>query len=286
MGDAIGTVEQLWRYPVKSMMGEQLAAVTIDERGLPGDRAWATRDEVRGGIRGAKKIGSLMTLAASYRTEPQLGRTAPPAEITLPDGSAVLTTDDDANARVTAALDHEVTLWPLVEEDEHYLRGAPDSDDLDTELRDIFGREPDEPLPDLSIIPPDLLFYESLPGGYFDVHPLLLLTNQSLDSLRALAPESKVDVRRFRPNILIDALGDADPFPEQGWVGQTLDIGGAKVEVLSGCPRCVMITRPFADLPEDRSLMRTVVKDADQNMGVYARVVEGGPIAVGDGVTR
>jgi uncharacterized protein YcbX len=286
VGDAVGTVAQLWRYPVKSMMGEQLDAVVIGEQGLPGDRAWATRDEVRGGIRGAKKIGALMRLGASYATEPVLGEPAPAATITLPDGSSLLTTDDDANDRVSAALDHQVTLWPLVDDDAHYLRGPFESDDLDAEMRDMFAREPDEPLPDLSHIPPELLFYESPPGTYFDAHPLLLMTTQSLDSLQELAPDSVVDVRRFRPNILIDATPSADPFPEQGWLGQTLDVGGAKVEVLIACPRCVMITRGFDDLPEDRALMRHVVKGADQNLGVYARVVEGGPIAVGDGVSR
>jgi hypothetical protein len=280
-----GTIAEIWRHPVKSMGGERLAATRLAADGVPGDRGWAVRDERRGGIRGAKKIPALMALRARCVEEPGEQRWPAP-EVTLPDGSALRADAPDAAARVSDALGTPVTLWPRLPASalEHYRRGPPDDPDVLAELRAIFGREPGEPLPDLSKLPPEIFVYESPPGTYFDAHPLLLLTDATLRRLQALAPGSRVDVRRFRPNLLIATAPGADTLPEQGWLGRRLAIGGAELEVLVGCPRCVMITHGFADLPRDTALMRTVVKELDQNVGVYARVVKPGPVAVGDEV--
>ena len=277
-------VSEVWRYPAKSMQGESLPAAPIGAQGLAGDRAWAVRDERRGGIRGAKKIGGLMRLAARYRDEPAVGVQAPPIDITLPDGTSVASDGADVDARLSVALDHPVTLWPLLPPDalDHYRRGAGDTDDLDAELRAIFGREPDEPLPDFSVFPPEILEYESPVGTYFDAFPILVVTRQSLDHLQEIAPESQVDVRRFRPNIVVDVPSTSEAWPERAWVGRSIRLGPVTLDVVTGCPRCVMITRPFADLPEDRGLMRTVVRDADQIIGVYARVRAPGTVTVGD----
>jgi uncharacterized protein len=279
----VGTLAALWRHPVKSMGGERLAETRLAEDGVPGDRGWAVRDEKRGGIRGAKKIPALMQLAARCVEEPAPGRWPAP-EITLPDGSVVRADAPDAATRVSAALDTPVTLWPRLPASarEHYRRGAPDHADMLTELRAIFGRTPDEPLPDLGAFPPEILEFESPLGTYFDAYPLLLLTDATLRRLQALAPGSRVDVRRFRPNLVIET--GAEGFVEQEWIGRRLALGEAQLEVVVGCPRCVMITHAFADLPGDPGLMRTVVKEADQNVGVYARVLTPGRVAVGDSV--
>lgn len=275
-------VGQVWRYPAKSMAGEQLESTRIGSGGVLGDRGWAVRDEVRGGIRGAKKIGRLMQLGARYLAEPVEGAPPPAIAITLPDGSAIASGDDGVDARLSAALDHEVTLWPLQSDREHYRRGPADSDDLLEELRAIFGREEDEPLPDFSLFPAEVIEYESPPGTYFDAYPLLLVTDGSLATLEQIAPGSRADVRRFRPNLVITDAEPAGDFPEQAWVGRTLAVGSAELEVVAPCPRCVMITRGFADLPEDRALLRTVVREADQNLGVYATVKKAGTVRVGD----
>ena len=81
-------VISIHRYPVKSMAGEDLEEATLGERGLPGDRAWAVRDEVRGGIRGAKKLPRLMECAARYEKAPAPEGSSP-AEITLPGGETL-----------------------------------------------------------------------------------------------------------------------------------------------------------------------------------------------------
>jgi uncharacterized protein len=284
----IGTVSSVWRYPAKSMMGDEFPSLAVDGGGVVGDRGWAVRDEVRGGIRGAKKIGGLMKLHARYVDEPRTGAPPPPIEIGLPDGKTVRSDDADANERLSAFLDHPVTLCPLqpATDLEHYRRGAPDTEDFDAEMRQIFGREPDEPLPGFEGMPLDVLIeYESPPGSYFDAFPILVVTDQSLDTLARLAPDSDFDVRRFRPNIVVATDGVEGEFPEQGWIGRRLRVGEVELEVTASCPRCVMVTREFADLPQDRQVLRTIVRDADQNVGVYATVTTPGTIATGAPVT-
>ena len=281
----VGTISALYRYPVKSMAGERLEATELGPKGVIGDRAWAVRDEVNGGIRGAKKIPALMGLAARY-PEPPKPEGSSPAEIVLPGGGTVGTTAADVNERLTEALDHAVSLWPLLPEDalDHYKRGAPTHEDFEVELRSIFGREEGEPLPNLGLFPAEVLAYESPPGTYFDVFPLMLMTDASLATLQSKAPDSKVDVRRFRPNIVVDT-GDAAPaLPEQAWRGKRLAIGDVVIEVTVECPRCVMVTHGFDDLPKDPTIMRTLVRETEGNLGVYAKVGETGSIRVGDPV--
>jgi len=281
---SVGRIAEIWRYPVKSMGGERLAQVPAAANGIPGDRAWAVRDEARGGIRGAKKIPHLMRCSARYETEPSAER-VPAPEITLPGGAQVRADAPDANDRVSAAVGTKLTLWPLrpASDLEHYRRGAPDHADVMTELRAIFAREPDEPLPDLSVFPPGLFAYESPPGTYFDAFPLLLLSDASLRRLQQLAPDSRVDVRRFRPNFVIATEG-GDDFPESAWTGKRLRLGEVVLQVEIACPRCVMITHGFDDLPQDPALMRTVVREAGGSVGVYASVVEAGAVRLGDAV--
>lgn len=282
-------LQEIWRYPAKSMLGESLSDVEVTDAGLRGDRGWAVRDEQRGGIRGAKKIADLMHLGARYLAPPSDANETPHIEITLPDGSRVSSADSDVNERVSAALDHRVTLWPLQPPTEldHYRRGPADSDDLLVELRSIFGRLPEEPLPDLSAFPPEILEYESPPGTYMDAFPVMLMTTESMRTLQSLVPDSAIDLRRFRPNLLLELgeQGGEGAWPEIDWVGKRVSIGEVELEIVTPCPRCVMITRPVQELPADRSIMRTVVREAAQNIGVYAMVTTPGTVHVGDTIT-
>jgi len=279
---SIGDVESIYRYAVKSMSGESLDLVILNANGIPGDRAWAVRDEIRGGLRGAKKFPELMLMSARYEQSPADSGSSP-AEITLSNGAKAGTGDVDINEKLSSALGHAVTLWPLLPKDalDHYRRGPPGHDDMETELRAIFGRTPDEPLPDLSIFPKELVEFESPLGTYFDAFPLTLMTTQSLNTMQQLAPDSNFDVRRFRPNLLIDS-SSAKPFPELDWVGKTVTIGEAVIDITFHCPRCVMTTHGFDDLPKDPSIMRTLVREAEGNLGVYATVRQPGKIKVGD----
>ncbi|MEM8618463.1 MAG: MOSC domain-containing protein [Actinomycetota bacterium] len=272
-------VEQLWTYPVKSMIGTTVEMVQLGPLGVIGDRYWAVRDLRRGGIRGAKKIGGLMRLAAR-------GTPRGSAEVVFPDGRTVGVESPDIDAWISAELGHPVRLEPLAPADdaEHYRRGAPDSEDMIDELRSIFGREGDEPLPDLSVFPETIIEHESPPGTYYDAFPLLVMTTAALASLQSALPESVVDVRRFRPSIVIDGAGD-DGHPEFAWAGRKARLGGAEIEFTVACPRCVMVTREIDEsVPQDRSVLRHVVRELDQNVGVYATVIQSGAVAVGDEV--
>ena len=280
----IGTLKEIRRYPVKGMDGELLEQVDLSAGGLPGDRAWAVRDEVRGGIRGGKKIPQLMQLKARYAASPAAEGSSP-AEITLPDGTTVATGHREINAILSQAIDHEVSLWPLLPADalDHYRRGAPSHDDMETELRAIFGRTPDEPLPDLSVFSPEVMEFESPPGTYFDAFPLLFISQASLAELSRLAPDSLFDLRRFRPNFVVGDTGD-EPFPERAWCGKRVAIGDAVIEITIECPRCVMTTHGFDDIPKDPGVMRTLVKQAGGNLGVYAKIETPARVRVGDAI--
>ena len=259
----------------------------LTTHGVPGDRGWAVRDEVRGGIRGAKKLPGLMRCSARYVEEPGSDPLELPVpEITLPNGERMRADAPTAAERLSGVLDTRVTLWPLrpPSDLDHYRRGAADHEDLEVELRSIFGREKSEPLPDLTGFPPEIFEYESPPGTYFDAYPLLVMTKASLRRLKELAPASQVDVRRFRPNLLLEVDDESanGGFPEIAWAGRRLRIGDAVLALTVACPRCVMITLPFADLAKDPGLLRAVVRDAGQTVGVYGRVETPGVVKVGD----
>jgi len=277
------SVSEIWRYPVKSMQGERLRETPITENGLPGDRAWAVRDEVRGGIRGAKKIPDLMRCRARYAADPEPGQILA-AEMILSDGTECRTDSPDANTVLSNVLGQRVTLWPLqpASDLDHYRRGAPDHEDLEQELREIFAVLPEETLPDISALPPEVFEFESPPGTYFDAFPLLVMTDASLRRLSELAPDSSIDVRRFRPNLVIATSPDRAGFVESDWVGKRFRLGDCEIDIAAACPRCVMTTLPFDALPKDPRIMRTLVREADHNLGVYARVAKPGAVRVGD----
>lgn len=273
-------LSSIWQYPVKSMIGGEVPSGELGPLGLSGDRAWAARDEVRGSVQGARRIGGLMRLAASATNDGGV-------TITLPDGSTVHSGDADVNERLSAAVDHPVTLWPLQAADnlDYYRRGAGDGDDMVADLRGIFGREDDEPLPDFNVFPPSIMEFESPPGSHVDAYPLMLMTTSSRRALAEALPDSNLDIRRFRPNLVVDT-GDAPGHPEFDWVGREIRIGGTRLQIAAACPRCVMITREIdANVPADRAILRHVVRDLNQNVGVYATITHGGPISVGDAVT-
>jgi uncharacterized protein YcbX len=280
----IGRVTGLYRYPVKSMMGEALEQVSLGERGIPGDRAWAVRDEERGGIRGGKRFPELMQARARY-LEPPPAEGSTSAEVELPDGRRFAIDAAEAPGAISELVGGPVSVWPLLpaENLEHYRRGEPITGDMEEELRRIFGRTADEPLPDLSVFPELLMTYESPPGTYFDAFPLLIMTRNGLEHLQEASADHQFDVRRFRPNILLDIDGE-ESFPENAWAGRSLRIGEVTLQMEIVCPRCSMTTRSFDDLPSDPGIMRSLVKNAEGNLGMYASVPEAGSISVGDTV--
>jgi hypothetical protein len=254
-------------------------------RGIPGDRGWALRDETAGEVRGAKKLPDLLRCSARYLAEPSED-TIPSAEITLPDGAKVRSDDPAAAARLSALLHRPVTLrsLPPASATEYYRRALPDNPDMLAELRAIFGRTEDEPLPDISVFPSELMEYTSPLGTHFDAFPLHLLTTASLATLAQHAPGVRFDVRRFRPNFLIEPIAGVTGLIENEWCGKTLRVGSAQLKINMPCVRCVMPTLPQADLPHEPLVLRTIVREAGQNLGVYATAISAGAVAVGDPV--
>ncbi|MEO5842966.1 MAG: MOSC N-terminal beta barrel domain-containing protein [Acidimicrobiales bacterium] len=240
----LGVVKELWRYPIKSVRGERVERTTVAARfGVVGDRAWAVRDEIVGEIRSAKRIAELLQCAARYVVEPSDVAT-PTVEITLPDGRTVRSDDPSVHRLLSGFLGRPVTLWPRVSdtEPEHYPRREAIDE---PEMRRQYGLADDEPLPDMGQIPAEMLAelrrYVSPLGTYFDAFELHLLATASLDALRRRHPDAGVDVRRFRPNFVVDTgaatRGDFFAF---GWVGHHVRIGEVLIHVLRPMQRCVM----------------------------------------------
>ena len=301
----IGTVKEIRRYAVKSMAGEKLDECTVGVLGIPGDRGWAIRDETTGEITNAKIFPVLMQCAARYREPPQADF-IPHVDMIFPDGASVGSDASDVNQRLTELIGKPVSLWPLqpAENEEHYRRksktarmfgklarfrafrsalpvltsfGPPNE-----QLRRTFSREPDEPIPDLSTLPAEILEFTSPRGTYFDAFPIHVLTTASLDEMARLNPAAKWEVRRFRPNFLIETNPDIKGLVEAEWDGRKLRIGGVEIKCEMPAVRCGMTIQAQQGLEKDPSILRTIVKDAAQNLGVYASVVRSGEVRVGD----
>jgi hypothetical protein len=289
------------------MAGERLEGCGVGALGLYGDRGWALRDEEAGEIRGAKKSPALILCAARYRGQPAAGAAPPHADITLPDGSATATDAPDVNARLSELVGRRVTLWPVRAASDlaHYRRAMPFARAIgllsrsrgfrrlaqatlrvtkrDGWLREGFGREPGEPLPDLSALPPALFEFTSPPGTYFDAFPVHLLTTASLDALARLNPDSAWDARRFRPNFLVETAPGVEGLVEAGWGGRSLRVGALRLKCEMPAPRCAMTIQAQRDLPKDPRVLRTIVR-AGQNLGLYASVESPAFVSAGDEV--
>jgi len=126
-----------------------------------------------------------------------------------------------------------------------------------------------------------------LPAGtFFDLAVVHMLTTATIDHLRALYPEGRFEVRRFRPNIVVSTGPGEQGFVENDWIGHTVAIGDQVCLRITGpCPRCVMTTLPRGDLPKDPGILRAAAQHNQANVGVYADVIAGGAIRRGDPVT-
>ncbi len=273
-------VHEIWNYPVKSMIGATVASAELSPLGVVGDRAWALREVERGIVANTRQTPGIMRLAAEATVEGGV-------VITLPDGRTVSSADPDVDDVLSAELGRAVVLTalpPVDQLDSYRRRPPPPSADPMADLREIFGRDEEEPLPDFTKFGPAIMEFETPPGTFYDCFPLMILSTSALRSMAEAVPGSVIDVRRFRPSFVIDT-DDEPGHPEFGWAGRRLAIGAAVVEVVNDCPRCAAITKEVtADVPQDRAILRHVVRDLGQAVGVYANVVQPGIIHAGDEV--
>jgi uncharacterized protein len=278
----LGSVVSLWRYPVKSMMGEELNAAEITERGLLGDRAYALVDSSDGKVASAKnprKWPQLFDFRAAFVDPPRPGAKLPPVRITLPDGVVVTSEQGNLNQILSRALNREVTL-------DATERGHREV--VESTFPNPWTPKAEEYWPDMEGLDyRDTVTDFNLPEGtFFDCAVLHLLTTATVDRLRELYPEGRFEVRRFRPNIVVEtASGGVKDFVENAWIGRTLAIGDAvRLSITGPCPRCVMTTLPQGDLAKDPGILRTAAQHNHANVGLYASVVRGGTVRRADAI--
>jgi uncharacterized protein YcbX len=263
-----GVLASLYRYPVKSMMGEEINSAFITKAGLFGDRSYALCDVESGKVVSAKnprKWPNLFRYRAAYTTPPVTGSPLPPVRVSLPDGAVSESTHSDFAPKISATLGRGVKLLAAPPQAAQLEEYWPDMEELSN--RDIVT---DEAMP---------------PGTFFDLAILHVLTTGTLDRLRELNPRSRFEPRRFRPNLMVDT-GDKKGFVENEWIGRTIAVGPeVRLEVTGPCPRCVMTTLAQADLPNDPAILKTAAQHNEVRVGIYTSVVRTGTIRIGDTVT-
>ena len=289
----VGSVARLWRFPVKSMRGEQIEQGEFTERGLVGDRAYALIDSDTGKVVSAKSVRlfpDLLGCQAAFVESPRTNGEPPPVRITLPDGTSVTSDSSDVDRVLSKFFRREVTLARAAPEDFTIDQYHPDVEDADPaghrdtvveqKLGSAFFAEADLPSP----VPV---------GSFFDLFPVSVLTTSTLNQLSELQPDSSFDERRFRMNVIVRTREAG--FVENNWIDNELAIGDAiRLNVALPDPRCVMTTLAQDELPKDTEVLRTLVRhnriEVGEDgrfpcVGVYAVVQSSGAARVGDRVS-
>jgi uncharacterized protein len=289
--DPVGTIRSLWRFPVKSMLGEQVEAAELSDGGLLGDRAYAIRDKESGKVASAKhpKVWpNLLGCRAAFTERPRPGEELPPVRIELADSTTVASDSPDVEQVLSEFFGREVELARVAENGYTIDQYHPDVADYDPEghrdevvearLGAAFFN--DRGLP--SAVPED---------SFFDLFPLSVLTTSTLDQLNELEPATLFDAKRFRMNVIVET--HAPGFVENDWVGHSLAIGDdVRLAVALPDPRCVMPSLAQPDLPRDPRVLKTLAKhnriDVAGSMypcaGVYAVAEVPGTIGQDDDV--
>jgi len=272
-------VFKLRRYPVKSMLGQDVAVSTVTRTGLAGDRRLAVVSRTTGKIASAKYPRlwrDLLTLSAETLDEDSLSQ----VRITLPGGKTVDSTDADADAILSEVLNEPVRLTATPPPGAALDRAVPDA-----VLREGIAAQ----------VPADVIEIGagSPPGTFVDFAPLHLLTTGTLARIAELSPFGKSDFERYRPNIVIRSIKPG--FTENDWLNRDLRVGPDLVlRVIARTPRCAVPTLAHGDLPRNTEALRVLARhnritpmeslDAEPCAGVYAEVLTPGRVRTGDPV--
>jgi uncharacterized protein YcbX len=243
-------VDQLWRYPVKSMQGERVLEVVLSDRGQRHDREYGVIDRRSGRVLSGKTVPQLLF----GRSRLDSGTVV----VALPGGPDFDAEDPAGAEALSAWLDRDVFL-------EHADRSAPRAFQVQQTVSDT---EPAPTAPVRDVTCP--------PGTFLDSAPLHLVDAAWLRG---------ADIRRFRPTVLL--RNDIDERPtgaENSWIERTVRIGTATLRVAKTTKRCAMVQRPQPGLAKDVPLARTLIHDHGNVLGVYATVVTEGRITLGDSV--
>jgi uncharacterized protein YcbX len=283
------------RYPVKSMLGEVLDEVDMTTMGIVGDRAFAVVDVSTGKVASAKhpaKWSRLLQVEAAFVDVVREGAAVPPVTMTFPDGTVARSDDADINDVLSTYLGRDVVLADTCPEGPTFEEVWPS---------DVEGLAPEEFISSTSstkttegdAISDLALAMAAPPGTFFDLSTLHLMTTSTLAALRAAGPEADFDVRRYRPNVLVETSDEG--FVENVWVAATVAMGtSAAAHVDLPTMRCVMTTLAQRDIAADRQTLRVVSKANRLEIaglgvwacaGVYASITEAGRVQLGDPVT-
>ena len=291
---AIGQIAELWRYPVKSLGGTRIEQADVSARGVLGDRLWAVRDVAKDVTASARQLPVLLTATARYTgaVPPDAGPgNAPEVEITFPDGTVLASSDDGVHAKLSELAGREVRLTALPPADDtslHQLTREERSETMSAGwLRSAFGISTDEKLPDLSMMRfsdmVNFTRFSTPPGMFVDLAPVHVLTKTSVATIGAEVG-SDLDVRRFRPNVLLALDSPDDELPESHWTGAHLAVGDTVLNVAMPTIRCVIPSRAQPGFEVDRRITKAVATRAERCLGVYCWVDTGGSVRVGDDV--
>jgi uncharacterized protein len=289
----IGQVAQLWRYPVKSLGGQQVELAEFGARGVLGDRLWAVRDLERDVTASARRLPLLLTATARYcdpvPSDAGPGN-VPEVEITFPDGTVMTSSDHEVHAKLSELVGRDVRLTALPPVEDTSLQRLSREERAHVSvasLRTDFGVVEGEKLPDASVVPvADLVTlarYSTPPGMFVDLGPVHVLSETSLATIGAELG-SDLDARRFRPNVLLALDNPDEDFPESEWIGARLALGDVVLDVTMPTIRCVVPSRAQPGLEVDRRITRAVAARAQRCLGVYCDVNSGGRVRIGDHV--
>jgi uncharacterized protein YcbX len=287
----VGSILSLWRFPVKSMQGEQLDEIELGLGGIPGDRAYGLIDCETGRVASAKSVklfSRLFECRASFVEPPRAGSPAPPVTIELPNGTKVRSDQADCDRALSSFLGREVTL----------ADAAPADYTIDNYLPDVEGNDPAERRDVTVPVKLGAALFAELGArspvsvdAFFDAFPISLVTTSTLARFSELQPGSRFVEHRFRMNLTVDTR--ADGFLENDWVRRILEIGdGVRMRVPVPASRCVMTTLPQLDLPQDIGVLRAMVQHNRLDiagkrypcLGVFGIVMTPGTVRIGDRV--
>lgn len=248
-------VAAIWRHPVKSMQGETLDSAEIQPAGLAGDRVWAVIDAATGlALTGRREPRLLMAQAT-------LGLDGQP-DITLPDGTTCRGTGSRTDTVLSDWLGRDVSLAR--------------ADDLPSTNAEAFADATDDSSQVVSW---------AMPAGRFvDLYPILVITTASLRAAAGRHPAGRWEIRRFRPNIVVDAPGD--DWCEDAWVGAEVSFGShLRLTPARRASRCTMVTRAQPGIERDVDIFRTLSAAHGADFGVWATISNPGPVRMGDPVS-
>lgn len=242
------------RYPVKSLQGEVMSSAELEPDGVRGDRSWGIRDESTGKILTARRAPQLLFAAAALAADG-----AP--VITLPTGVTCEGPGADTDAALSQWLDKPVRLVS--------------SADAPASRAEYFADATDDASQAIEWTMPT--------GRFVDALPLLVLTTASLRAAAAHYPDGDWQLRRFRPNLVVDVADDG--WVEDGWCGRaTLHIGATRLQPQEPCVRCTMVTRAQPSVAEDRDIFRALARHHGGHFGAWTTVAATGAIHVDDDV--